>query len=378
MSSLYSIRKKLGANPIVEKTVKKVYMAIKMRRIRQYALLQINNAQQSLAGPVIWYLDYPIHPNMGDMAQYLCIKKWLAKNYPEYKVVEFSADVIMNAQQEFCQLMRDADSDQNMIFFQSGYCTQDLGGNHDDVHRITVKTVRKTPIIMFPQTILYKSSERAKRTADVYRQNANIFLLCRDMVSYEMAQRLFPTTVSMLFPDIVTSLIGNREIKPANERKGILICCRNDVERFYTEQDIKVLKGELEQIDTVTMSDTTVEKDYRAIAANLERNVVSMIDDFGKYKAVITDRYHGTIFSLIAGTPVIVIKSNDHKVTTGVDWFKGIYDKNVCNIGRLEDVPAKVQEIYQKFDYQPLQPYFDKNYYEKLKSIIEEWKGGRC
>lgn len=47
------------------------------------------------------------------------------------------------------------------------------------------------------------------------------------------------------------------------------------------------------------------------------------------YKVVITDRYHGTIFSLIANTPVIIIKSTDHKVTTGADWFKGIYDDYV-------------------------------------------------
>ncbi len=46
-------------------------------------------------------------------------------------------------------------------------------------------------------------------------------------------------------------------------------------------------------------------------------------------KLIITDRYHGTILSLVAGTPVIVIKTTDHKVTTGAEWFRGVYDDYV-------------------------------------------------
>lgn len=43
-----------------------------------------------------------------------------------------------------------------------------------------------------------------------------------------------------------------------------------------------------------------------------------------KAKLVITDRYHGLIFSVITHTPVIVFKSFDTKISSGVKWFKDL------------------------------------------------------
>ena len=60
-----------------------------------------------------------------------------------------------------------------------------------------------------------------------------------------------------------------------------------------------------------------------------EEYIEKEIEDYSRYKIIITDRYHGTILSLVAGTPVIILKTNDHKVTTGADWFKGVYDEHV-------------------------------------------------
>ena len=40
------------------------------------------------------------------------------------------------------------------------------------------------------------------------------------------------------FPDIVTTEIGNYDFNN-NERNGILLCVRNDVEKLYSFQEIK-------------------------------------------------------------------------------------------------------------------------------------------
>ena len=62
----------------------------------------------------------------------------------------------------------------------------------------------------------------------------------------------------------------------------------------------------------------------------------------------ITDRYHGTIFSLCAGTPVIILKTTDHKVTTGADWFKGVYDDYVYVAKDLDDAYSLCQKVLAK------------------------------
>ena len=89
-----------------------------------------------------------------------------------------------------------------------------------------------------------------------------------------------------------------------------------------------------------------------------------------QYKCVITDRYHGTIFSLCANTPVIIIQSNDHKVITGANWFKNIYDDYVYVAKNLDDAYDKAIEICKDFKYKQLEAYFDKEYYDKLKTYF--------
>lgn len=376
MSSLYLIRKKIGSNPIVEATIKKIYMIVKEKRLRKSAILEIEKAMFKVneKDKVLFYLDVPTHPNMGDLAQYCCIKKWLTENYSEYNLIEMSADTITYAENEFMAFLKKHDDKKNIIFFQSGYCTQDLGGAHDYIHKLVVKNVCNVPIVMLPQTIMYKNKNREIQARKVYEQNSHVMLMCRDKVSYQMAQRIFSKNRLELYPDVVTSLIGTMEIATSESRKGILICCRNDTERFYSDDEIEHLKKELEKIDEVEISDTTVQDDFKNLKANINGRVETMIKEFGKYRAVVTDRYHGTIFSLIAGTPVIVIKSNDHKVVTGVDWFKGIYDSNVCYISDINRVVPTVRSIYDKFDYHELKPYFKEEYYSKLKDVIEQWR----
>lgn len=371
----YRVRKQLAKSSLMNRTVKIVYMNIKNKIVRINAVKEIRRLKALIKSEkIIWYLDTPTHPNMGDLAQYCCIKKWLTNNYSEYTIVEISADTIVNAESEFLMLLKSKKFPDNIIVFQSGYCTQDLGGTHDYVHKLVVKQFKDTPIIMLPQTILYKDKNNERVVSEVYETHDKLMVLCRDFLSLDTAQRIFEHNKCLAFPDIVTSLIGKREVLSKNSRKGILVCCRNDSERYYNDVEIDLLVKKLEVIDKVTVSDTSVQRDFYQLKSNIEKHVNDMIAEFGTYRAVVTDRYHGTIFSLIAGTPVIVIKSNDHKVVTGVDWFKGIYDGSVFHIETLNQVPGKVEELYHNYIYKELTPYFEEKYYSKLKNIIEEWR----
>ena len=53
-------------------------------------------------------------------------------------------------------------------------------------------------------------------------------------------------------------------------------------------------------------------------------------------------------FVLVNTTPVIIIKSTDHKVTTGADWFKGIYDEYVYLAEDLDDAYEIAKRLYIK------------------------------
>ena len=90
---------------------------------------------------------------------------------------------------------------------------------------------------------------------------------------------------------------------------------------------------------------------------------------------VITDRYHGTIFSLVAGTPVIIIKTTDHKVVTGAEWFRGVYDDYVYLAETLDEAYELAKKLLSASLTNRLLPYFEKNYYDKLPAILEKTIG---
>src|SRR5690606_39434039 len=52
--------------------------------------------------------------------------------------------------------------------------------------------------------------------------------------------------------------------------------------------------------------------------AKRRRGVIEeFLQNIKRHKLVITDRYHGTIFAIAANTPVIVLGSTDHKLSSG-------------------------------------------------------------
>jgi exopolysaccharide biosynthesis predicted pyruvyltransferase EpsI len=331
---------------------------------------RINHAIANDRVNKIFYLGVTEHSNLGDLAQYYCIKQWIADNYPEYAKYEFEATTVVDTRFGFIEKLKKAYGHDDIIIFQSGYTTQDLGGVHDLMHRVVIDNIPHAKILMMPQTIFFKKEENKIRTANSYNQAKNMLFLARDHVSYGRALEMFPDVTVKSFPDIVTSLIGHFDF--GYKRNGVLICRRNDGEKFYAEDEIMGLKSKIENIEKVFVSDTTIKVSYKKIKKNLKDYIEGIIEAYSKYKIIITDRYHGTIFSMAANTPVIVIKTNDHKVTTGVDWFKGVYDNKVFLAESIEHALELTKNILDKRQDYTLEPHFDVEYYSKLKSIFEK------
>ena len=105
--------------------------------------------------------------------------------------------------------------------------------------------------------------------------------------------------------------------------------------------------------------------------ANFSSELEKTLDFFASHKVVITDRYHGTIFSMISNTPVIVITTNDHKVKTGTEWFKGIYANSQYNADSLDEAYSLAMNIVKTNNTIVNKPYFKTEYYDKLKSRFE-------
>ena len=47
-------------------------------------------------GAVVFYLGIPAHRNLGDLAQGVCIRRWLKKHYPEHQIIEIETNALVN------------------------------------------------------------------------------------------------------------------------------------------------------------------------------------------------------------------------------------------------------------------------------------------
>lgn len=321
----------------------------------------------------IYYFGIPMHPNLGDLAQCMCIRRFLIENYPEYEVIEIDSKVFMNEKTKLRKQLKNYIKPQDLIFFQSGYCTQDLGGVEDLMHQAVMKDYLNNRLVMMPQTVFFKIEERRVQASRIYNAHRHLLFLARDKVSFETAKEMFPNISVELYPDIVTTLIGN--VDTAGKRNGILMCMRNDTEKFYTEEQIQSLSEKLSAVDKVEVIDTTIKGKINAESPELNSTIIEYVKRLSSARLVITDRYHGTILSLAANTPVIVIKTTDHKVSTGVDWFKGIYDDAVFYADTLDDAEMLAKKILEEKRVIRNKPYFKEAYYDKLKELIRERLG---
>ena len=240
------------------------------------------------------------------------------------------------------------------------------------MHQTVIQDYPNNKMVMLPQTIFFKSPKIQKLTSEIYNNHKKLVFLARDQVSYDIAQNIFSDIPVYLYPDIVTTMIGNYSFN--ENRKGILMCIRNDDEKFYNNFQIDILKNTLSSLDIIKQIDTTINSNINANTLHLRQIILNYIREFAKYKVIITDRYHGTIFALIANTPVIVIKTKDHKVVTGVKWFQNIYSENIVYVDDIMLVSNAVEQILKREKIQDNKPYFSTHYYSKLKSILEkEW-----
>tara|TARA_R110002050_G_scaffold295516_1_gene454451 strand:+ start:2876 stop:3916 length:1041 start_codon:yes stop_codon:yes gene_type:complete len=312
----------------------------------------------------IYLFGCPIHPNLGDHAQTYCMEKWIAINFPDYRLVEFNWRI--STPRLLTRLKKKIKQD-DLIFGHSGYFFFEP---HRElpVYRKVAELFPTHKFIIFPQTINLTNPEITERTSAALNSHQNLTLICRDEISYSNAKKQFADCKLLLYPDIVTSLIGRFHF--SGERSGVLFCLRNDSEAYYQKQELKRLIDRFGHSEIVESMDTTIAMSYWELKKNRKSILENTFKRFSSFKLVITDRYHGTIFSLIAHTPVVVISSSDHKLSSGVKWFPKSFEGYVNYAENLDEAYTIGQKILSNPPKKRLPLFFEENYYSKLKSRL--------
>ena len=310
----------------------------------------------------VYLFGCPIHPNIGDQAQLYCISNMLSEKFPGHELVMLNWRC---SGARMLGLIQRRITKEDRIFCHSGYFMVE---HHQElpVYRSVVNSFPDHPIVIFPQTINFSDKDEECKTAVCFNAHANLTLMCRDEISYSTAQNIFNKCKLLLFPDVVTSLIGCRTYN--HERDGILFCMRNDSEAFYKPEQIKEVMNRLGETHRVYIEDTSIVVSRRKLERERKQIVEDMIKSFSKYEMVITDRYHGTIFSLIANTPVRVLSSADHKLSSGVKWFSEPIGNKISYVNDLDSISFQSETVHSDADV--VIPYYKQHFYDHIWDSI--------
>lgn len=276
----------------------------------------------------IFLLGTPDHGNIGDQAIALGERRILQDFFPQHEIIEIPRIFFTGEFGEllwrlgFEEYIRQSD----VIFMHGGGNLGNLWLDNEQVRRGLIEKFPDKKIVIFPQSICFTNNDAGHRelaiSQKIYNSHKDLYLMARDETSFNFAKKFFPQINNYLLPDAATVLQGITDDCDI-DRKGVLFVLRRDKEKIRDDAKIQRLQEYLAAKNIpFTVTDTVINE--RVTADNREQKIRDVLMKFRAAKVVITDRFHGVIFSFITRTPVLAFRSFDTKISSGIRWFKNL------------------------------------------------------
>ncbi|WP_306867330.1 polysaccharide pyruvyl transferase family protein [Neorhizobium galegae] len=273
-------------------------------------------------------LDFPDIRNCGDSAIWLGEMAYLQQRYakrPSYVCTtdDFSPDELKSS------------APNGPIFIHGGGNFGDIWVFHQDFRERVMELFPDRQIVQFPQSIHYKSAERLEQSKRAIGKHRNFVLLVRDEESFQFAKENFDCQV-YLCPDMAFC-IG--KIEPAAPEFPVLAMLRQDKEQvgtvdfsaypdipkedWITESRSKVRVAKALGAASALLHLTPSEMRLRKLDAAANNRFQRGIRQISRGKAIVTDRLHVHICSLLIGRSHAVLDNNYGKIRRFMNAFSG-------------------------------------------------------
>ncbi len=307
----------------------------------------------------------PSHTNIGDQAQVLAIKKWFEKYFPEVPVLEVEKQDCLDK----IDLLKKIIHDDDLIFIHSG---GNLGDRHmwsERGRRSIVKHFPENKIIQLPQTIYFSDTRdidsELANSKEIYNNHKDLTILARDPKSEVLGLQYFPDKMKFAIPDFVLSIDNIYPINVDVKKGSVLFCLRNDNESVFENKHREELYSLVSPFK-YEIYDTTLDRFIYEHTRKTE--IINLLEYFASFEAIITDRYHGLIFSTIVKKPTIVLPTDDHKLSSAIEWFSDIPYIKMLKMNSTHLLKKELQAIIDlESDYVED---WNKKYFKHLKTKL--------
>jgi len=272
--------------------------------------------------------------NLGDHAQVLGIYRWIDDYLPELPIVEFDKYQV----QHHMRVVKRLAGEDDLIVIQSGGNMGNLTPWTEQLRRRIVRSFPQNRIVSLPTTVSFQNTDRGRRelrkSQKAYNSHPGLTLVTRDPESFQRALDHFPSPRVLCCPDFALYL--HPADLPLQERRGVLLCLREDHESRVEDSRGEDIAGffAAQHSEEIYRYNTCIDRDIPRSARREE--VMASLRLFASHRLVVTDRLHGLIFSVLARTPCVALPTTDHKVSSFMAWLEGV--DYVCFAPDTEDM----------------------------------------
>ena len=273
-------------------------------------------------------LDFPDIRNCGDSAIWLGEMAYLKHRHgkqPAYvsRIDDFSADELERAVPT------------GPIFIHGGGNFGDIWPAHQDFRERVLERFPGRQVVQFPQSIHYDSPGRVQQSARAIGRHGNFVLLVRDEESKAFAEKHFDCAVR-LCPDMAFCIGA---IPPAAAEFPLLAMLRADLEKagqldlaafpdmpvedWTTESARRVRASKALGAASALLALKPAETRLRKLDAAAHNRFRRGIRQISRGRAIVTDRLHVHICSLLIGRPHAVLDNSYGKVRRFMAAFSG-------------------------------------------------------
>ena len=292
----------------------------------------------------IFYVDYPVHSNVGDLLINLGTEQFFA----DYKIPIYRRYSVMDMPR-----LEDLDVDENTTFLCHG------GGNFGDLypkHQVfREKLLDRFPrarVVFLPQSLHYTSESAQQKSLQVISRHPNCHILVRDQESLEALQSANIFCCSLM-PDMAHHLWGTLKPTRSAVQGRAMLFLRQDAEMTLLPSGIdevsvhnsfdwnrivsmrhQMLAGGVYWC--LKMAANRLPHNLNAPAWYSMRDlmITDSIKSFSSYEHIYTNRLHAMLLSLLLGRDVIAFDNSYGKLSRYISsWLAPAVQDSVLQGG---------------------------------------------
>lgn len=301
-------------------------------------------------GSNIYYLDYPVHSNGGDLLIMKGTEAFFKDNdirvKARYSVHDFPQTLMIPKD--------------HIIVLHGGGNFGDLYPVHQKLREKIVTSYPDHRIVILPQTIFYKKDSEFDRTAHIFNRHNDVHLFVRDPLSYEMAQMKFHKCSVYLSPDMAHQLWPI--LPKSSPGKDLLCFFRTDIEKTKEQEQLEK-SGRGDFLDWASLYNRAEKKSINMIANMMRKGnrllpmqaiwgkytdylMDKAVKRFSGYRNVQTSRLHGHILSCLLDKPNTLLDNSYGKNSNYYNtWTSGIKSAQLVEMSKEQSVDSNASQI---------------------------------